>query len=520
MLNGIQINGLPTKSDCERARAQVEAIKVSVYRCNIYYTCSPCVGTDMSGYNLMVGTSSNQPVLNQGVEVRNGIQDYNYMREVQGMQSSFDMIVWKGNIDYSQTLDSIVRRNIQQQQLSGVTMSLRRMIPNVENSIRNTAMSLMGKFDSGQCSDNGLASSLKDEFARLTGVNVGDYINKTDLTYEDQEIIRCYHDFCDEVLTRMQYEYARNPKYNDKSLEMAIYALHVYDDDNSRPYDSWCHPLGDVSEIPTPSERDAAQQVLDFLTENNNKADFQADFYYDRNQDRYVLSFRGTESKLQDLLKDWREDGTYLITGRSTQHDMAAALGELIKNSGLPLDKLTITGHSLGGGLALLAGAKSGAETYVYDPLHLNTKAMQNYSLSSDDTDNIHCFQEKNEGLVKLGETVSNAVNYVLEGYASQGGRIDEHNAPVEIGQTTIIEIPEKGIVSRRFEGATEFFNHSQKQLIEGVGASLGAKFNDFLHGKNMQAGMARMRVEKPYQQGTSTIKIKREEGLIIGSVR
>lgn len=522
MLQGFRISGIPTKSECEKIRAQILAIKVSAYRCNIYYTCTPCTGTDMrvnSGQNAM---TSGQPELNLGVAVRNGIDDYNYRREVQRMQSSFDLIVSKGNVDYSQTLDSIVRRNMDEQRRSGVPLPLKKMIHNVENAIQSTARNLMDRFEAGYGSDSELAASLKEAFASLTNVNVADYINKPNLTYQEQETINRYHEFCDEVLARMQHEYATGSEYQYAPYEMATYALHVYDDDPARGFDESCVPLTDVNKIVNVEERESVQKILDFLGENNNKADFQADLYYDKDRDKYILAFRGTETKL----KDWIVDGTYLRTGQSPQHDIAAALGELILESGIPVDKLTITGHSLGGGLALLAGAVTGAETYAYDPLHLTTETVRHYNLDLSDQGNFHCYQEKYELLVRSGEVVFfeknvkeklktplSAVDRLLWGGINIWGGINTDNKdvvnipiPIGVGTTTVVEIPDKGIIGT--DSFSSALNHSQKDMLKGLLAADGIRASNFLHGSNMRGAIARMRAEKPYRQATSAILI------------
>lgn len=491
--------------------------------------------------NPMDVNSSGQPQLNPGVEVRNDIDDYRYRQDVQRMHSSLDLIVTKGNIAYDQTLNTIIRQNIEEQQKSGVSMSLRQMIPNVENAVQSTALSLVDRMNAGYGSENDLTQALKEAFASLTDINVADYINKSNLTYEDQEILNRYNEFCDEVLSRMQKEFANRPEYQNDPYEMALYALHVYNDEGGSAYETWCTPLRDTSVIPTVSERGSAQLILDFLEKNYNTADFQADFYYDKDKDKYVLAFRGSEPGV-----DFWHDGVFLTTGRSAQHDIAASLGQLIADSGLPIDKLTITGHSLGGGLALLAGAITGAETYVYDPLHLTNKTIQHYNLDISGQENFHCYQEKNEGLVSLGEKAALALNInnelakagltgnyfsaadkLLLGNKLSGDDKNILNKPVELGSTIIVEIPNKDdklpaitpamMENRLGEIATGLFikddkssvlNHSQLEMVKGLSATDWNRSSEYIHGRNMRQALARMRAEKPYRQGTSGIMI------------
>ncbi len=445
-------------------------------------------------------TSSGEPRLNPGVDVRNGIDDYLYRQEVQRMQSSFDLIVANGNMDYNESLNLIIRRNIEEQRNSGVSMSLKRMIPDVGNAVKSTALVLVDKMNSGHLSETELSEALKEAFAKLTNVNVSDYINKPEITYEDEEILNRYNEFCDEVLARMQHEYATGAEYEYQPYEMAMYALHVYDDDPARGFDEWCLPLGDANSVANIEEREPVQKILDFLRENNDRDGFQAELYYDKDAEKYILAFRGTEARLADFLAD----GSYLKTGKSPQHDKASALGELILKSGIPADKLTITGHSLGGSLALIAGVTSGVETYTFNPLHLNTEAVNNYGLDIVNKDNIHNYSEFRESLVGGGEgftmaakTIHNANPVGFVENLSEGNIGLWH--PVDVGESISVVCPHSS-----FDPS----NHKMGNLIQGVAAHGGDKTSNYIHGRNMRQAISRMRAEKPYRQATTTIRI------------
>lgn len=547
-------------------RRQILNIKVSSYGCNIYYTCSPCVGTDISSGNYTNPTSSNLPVQNRGVEVKNQVSDYDYQRDVLLLKNSVDLITTH-NADYSQTLNNKLRQEMDRANMSGLSMQLRRFIPNVENHIQSTAHDMLKLLKAGGTLDNEVLLSLKSTFKELTGIDIAGYINKSNLTLQDQEILNMYNEFCDGVLYKMQKDYARDPKNENIVLEMATYALHVYNDEGGEGYGEWCVPLRDVSTIPSIEERISAQKILDFLSENNNKHDFQADFYYDKDKDKYVLAFRGTESKFEAIPKgmlnelpveivnaikqgtdgiaslsveqmqiltsviennqgDWGSDILYLYSGKSPQHDIAAALGELVKESGIPLDKLTITGHSLGGGLALLAGMKSGAETYTYDPLHLNSKAVEIYDVNTEEQSHIHCYTEKNEMLVRGGEIAINTMVNVSEASKTatysevgidDGYGLNSILKPVSVGDVTIVEIPDKDYIfpyipyilnTTKEGGSASRLNHSMIDMLNGVSALDHEKTTNFINGQNMRHTIAECRAKKRYEQRTSTINI------------
>lgn len=510
----------PTKSECERVRSQVLSIKASIPGCSVYYTCTPCVGTDIGGNGL--NAVSSNPMLNSGVEVRNSIDDYNYMRDVLTMQSTVDLIVVNSNADYSQTANSIILKAIEEQHESDVSLRLKQMIPNVENAIKSTALSLRELLGSGGVK-NDVIAYLKNAFAELAGVDVADYINKLEITYADQEIINSYHEFCDNVLARMQHDYANNPEYQYEPLEMAMYADWVYGDDEYHYYDLGGQPLRDITDIPNIAEREPAQKILDFLSQNKGVGDFQAEFYYDKDADKYILALRGSES-----FEDFIADGAYLSAGWSEQHNVADNLGRLIKDSGFPADKLTVTGHSLGGGLALLIGLKTGAETYAYDPLRLNDKAIQRYELSINRDDNIHCYTEDSELLVSGAEIVVPIAVKIGEAAKEKPNPdevplFEEHSipaSPVDVGNNTVVEIPLKGLLARRKENKSAIFNHSQKQMIEGIEALDKDKTESYRAGRNRVWLVKKMRDERSYEQQLSSVRLVDAGGLEITTIK
>ncbi len=87
-------------------------------------------------------------------------------------------------------------------------------------------------------------------------------------------------------------------------------------------------------------------------------------------EEKYVLAFRGTQGK-----KDWKTNAKQGF-GEDTEHysnainiakDAYAALG----------DKLEITGHSLGAGMATAAGITSGTKTYAFNPAGVHPATLE-----------------------------------------------------------------------------------------------------------------------------------------------
>jgi outer membrane protein OmpA-like peptidoglycan-associated protein len=87
---------------------------------------------------------------------------------------------------------------------------------------------------------------------------------------------------------------------------------------------------------------------------------FAYDIYQRQGADEVVFAFRGTDSKLDYL-------GANFAIGISPEYRQARKeLGEYIKNH--PQQRVTVTGHSLGGGLALSASVHHGVDAIAFDP--------------------------------------------------------------------------------------------------------------------------------------------------------
>lgn len=101
------------------------------------------------------------------------------------------------------------------------------------------------------------------------------------------------------------------------------------------------------------------------------------ELYYDLHTDRFILGFHSTKTLL-----DW-VDNIQQLFGRETE------LYQQVKEVALKIrpelrDKVIFTGHSLGGGLAIVAALVTGSRAIVFNPprIHQNTLA----GLSTDDS--------------------------------------------------------------------------------------------------------------------------------------
>ena len=143
----------------------------------------------------------------------------------------------------------------------------------------------------------------------------------------------------------------------EKLAEMAGLAEYSYKEKQGKP-DGW-EPVnnGDLSTI------------IDRA--NDNKSGFHCELLEDGNG-KYVLSFRGTELSLKDIRADLIE----ALCPRG-QTNEAISVVEKLKNAGIDLDNITVTGHSLGGRLAAEVAIAKGLTAYTFNAadISVTTKA-------------------------------------------------------------------------------------------------------------------------------------------------
>ncbi|TGN20268.1 hypothetical protein [Leptospira idonii] len=102
----------------------------------------------------------------------------------------------------------------------------------------------------------------------------------------------------------------------------------------------------------------------DFHTESG----MHAELFYDSNTKKYVLAFRGTEpTSFMDILAD-----VINLPGfTSSQHRDAMKLAEKLMNTPEFENRISFTGHSLGGGLASAAAGSTGLTANTYNAANI-----------------------------------------------------------------------------------------------------------------------------------------------------
>lgn len=458
----------PTKAQCEQARSMLSSIRVGTGWCTFSFTTSPCTGTEISSFGSnSTSKISGMPSQNAGVAIRNEMQDYAYQQSIQNGINAANSVIVPGTPDYNASVNKIIANDISSGNNAQVV--LKRMIPNLNDRIAETADLLMDLYKQGYGSSSLISQMFSEKFKELTGFDVYAINNKTSQTLEDSEVINSYNEYVDMVCKSIQEKLSAEEE-RVPELEMAAYSIAVYKDDGTESITDYFkpNPLRDMSVIRNPQERSGAEKIVNFINENEGKSGFNSEIYYDKDQDKYVIAIRGSEWKGlfdSETYKDWLvADASFALLATSPQHDIAYKLAQTIKNSGIPLDKIKITGHSLGGGLASIVGMITGCDTYVYNPAHVSLEAAKHYKLDLSRQDNIHTYTAPKEA-VTIVEAIANAYN---------SGRLKNIvgkpiNATVAAAEAISLGLPKDQLASVVIAGSsnTAYLNLGSQETIE-----------------------------------------------------
>lgn len=429
---------IPTKAACENARAVINGYTTKTDGCTARIICTPCIGRDIG--NSMGGAAGDLSYLNNyqlgGPDKGLASFSSNPDDEIKQWQDEIDrkkeiFAHFNGassGLGYIETedpeFDEMYTEKLQDKDgilyvKRGVAPKGRGIyigegkfkgIPNSENSpvdekkideMLKKAESSMDFFLKREWhSPEEMELYVQTLFEHISGYNIRILIEATRTrvpTREELRILLEYDTF------KGKYYAAADAKYIEKidRINMAenhhvLIAENVYtkhNDDNYQPGNDIFRidkfnqkdiltQIPELAEL-SPAQRGKLGALLNGIEMLNNqgesgKTGFAASLYYDSKLKELVVAFRGTElTDIADILVDLQN-----AAGKLThQYGSANALKRVLKEVADSGMKISIVGHSLGGGLASVLGLATGLPTYTYNAAGVNDNVLKKYGI-------------------------------------------------------------------------------------------------------------------------------------------
>lgn len=206
------------------------------------------------------------------------------------------------------------------------------------------------------------------------------------------------HELIDKALAsgnKQAIKLANQLKTLNYTEEMAWLAKDVYNVDSSDAPEGWKKISADPK---------AFKNVQLSPDEFNPKHIGFRSALYKSDDGRVVFAIKGTES-----LEDWKENAKQGIGMKSAYYEHTKQLAKKLQL--IYGEKLEITGHSLGGGMASAAGVVTGAKTTTFNPAGLHSDTIKDYDMNKV---NINIYQVEGELLTTIQENRSTIIPEAL----------------------------------------------------------------------------------------------------------
>lgn len=189
---------------------------------------------------------------------------------------------------------------------------------------------------------------------------------------------------------------------------------------------------------------------------------------YKTDDGTYVLAFRGTEGKFNDI----KEDVVQGVGISSEQSNQAAKVARNVDKK-LKDKELIITGHSLGGQLAAVAGGATGRPTYTYNAAGVHNATLKRNKIHRSETNHVQAFNATDDPLNMIQDKREKLLGKLgwLGGLAFLTGGL-----PKAAGQRMEIET-DVGII--KGHSAIHIVNELEKELEAMGGGNTTVKAKD-----------------------------------------
>jgi len=140
---------------------------------------------------------------------------------------------------------------------------------------------------------------------------------------------------------------------------------------------------------------------------DKDKSGFYASIYKDQKNGGYAVAMRGTEGEFNDVISDAAQG----IGISNVQYDKTYELAkDLRRNPTINKVNMTVTGHSLGGGLAATTGSITGYPTYTFNAAGVHKNTMKKYGISDANTKHVQAYNTEKDPLNMIQDNRKGAI--------------------------------------------------------------------------------------------------------------
>ena len=267
---------------------------------------------------------------------------------------------------------------------------------------------------------------VKQQYKAATGLDIDEIMGKFNRTKEEGEALRNYREFEARLVNeaKVKIDNILAPLENSKEkkeVDMALLACDSYVKGDGDFLQHTDYKRLDLNSMDIPDDIRVLANKLLSCNSTFGETGFKAILYHNDKTNEYAIAFEGSafpgfskssqetfvskmapsvdfnmktneyivnalgfEVKIpKDLWNDWGKNNALQAVGRvASQYAMAKEIGDLINSmSELKDVAINFTGHSLGGGIASVAGLTTGRPTYTYNAEGVSDKILHNYGL-------------------------------------------------------------------------------------------------------------------------------------------
>ncbi|MBR3987294.1 MAG: hypothetical protein IKK04_09070 [Bacteroidales bacterium] len=427
-----------TKAEC-MAMSQQFAGELAVYSfsehgCSIKLVITPCIctGCQEEASNPDQGGSFNSA--NASSEVKDWADDVAARQRALNQHatpppSQVEAFFGKGTGD--KQFDDALKKGLGAFELPNNAVKLPddfELLANMENVQRYLSMTsnLAERYINYPDPDH-LVAWFHEEFKNVSDFDLGEIMNKLESQRSpaEKQALLDYQAFrrllADKMINQIEeIRQAVARSEETRAYEMAVLSENCYGDSKHEYLANTNYrEVGTIDFL----EGDPMRSFSAVIDECNKSLGFHAELYYNTVTGEYAVALEGSNmhpigdlreylsnwknvvSNRMDFIADWGANVKQGLGGIPEQYVLAYIIAKSLPEG----VKVNFTGHSLGGGLASVAGAVSGAPTYTYNPEGVNNNIIDAFGIREkvEARDyNIKVYQANNDLLTSVQEGV------------------------------------------------------------------------------------------------------------------